>query len=79
MKDNPLNRLKVLRGSQLPHAKLTEHDVALILGLIARRQDLLRKSRELSNVKIAEKFGVSHYCIDKISAGEAWIHVQGAA
>lgn len=75
MIDDPLNRNKVRRGSQLPHAKLTESDVRLIRELIAHREKLRAEVSTLTNQCIAEKFNVHHRTIDKISAGETWIHV----
>lgn len=75
MIDNPLNRLKVKRGSQLPHAKLTEVDVEQIRALVAHRERLLREARTLRNADIAEKFGVHLRTIEKITGGYAWTHV----
>lgn len=75
MIDSPLNRLKVARGSQLPQAKLDEAAVALIRQLIAERDELKRQASELTNAKLAEKFGVHVRSIDRISAGESWGHV----
>jgi len=76
MIDDPLNRLSVTRGSQRYNAKLTEEDVTLIRQLIRDREHHREQLRRLTNRAIAEKFDVTHSCIDKISAGEAWIHVQ---
>lgn len=75
MKDNVLNKLHVLRGSQLPHAKLNEHDVSLIRQLITERQQAVDLARSLSNKRIAKKFGVSQRTIERISNGETWGHV----
>lgn len=75
MVDDPLNRLAVKRGSELPHAKLTEDDVRLILALVAERDELRRRAKQLTNREIAKKFGVHRRTVDKISAGETWIHV----
>ena len=76
MIDNPLNRIKVKRGSDLPHAKLSEDDVALIRKLIAVREDLKRQASELTNAKIAEKFGMHVRSIDRIAGCESWTHVE---
>lgn len=76
MKDDNLNRLKVARGSRLPHAKLTESDVSLIWQLIEHREQLKREAAQLTNAKIAEKFGVHVRTIDRVSAGENWTHVN---
>jgi hypothetical protein len=75
MIDNPLNRLKVKRGSELPHAKLTESDVLLIRSLVEHREHLKDQARMLTNQRIAEKFGVHQRTIDRITAGESWNHV----
>ena len=75
MIDDPLNRTKVKRGSELPWAKLNEDDVVLIRKLIVEREMLKAKARELTNAKIAEKFGVHVRTIDKISIGEIWGYV----
>lgn len=75
MVDDPLNRNKVLRGSQLTHSKLDENDVRNIRELIAYRENLKSEASALSNRKIAEKFGVHNRTIDRIASGENWGHV----
>lgn len=75
MIDDPLNRNKVKRGMDLPHAKLTDDDIRNIRGLIGERNKHIQKARELSNAKIAEKMGVHYRTIDRIAAGESWGHV----
>ena len=75
MKDDPLNRTKVKRGSELPWAKLDEADVALIRQLIAERTELRHRLAHMSNAAIAEKFCVHVRTIDRISTGEGWTHV----
>ena len=75
MIDDPLNRTKVKRGSELPWAKLDEDDVVLIRRLIVEREMLKAKARQLTNAKIAEKFAVHVRTIDKISTGETWGYV----
>lgn len=64
-----------VRGSAHPLAKLTEHDVALILQLAAERAELLRQARELSFRALAEKFEVSESTVQRIVYGERWGHV----
>lgn len=76
MIDNPLNRNRVKRGSDLPHAKLTEDDVRQIRGLIAYREELRARIAALTNRRIAQKFEVHHRTIDRISVGESWGHVE---
>ena len=75
MKDDAMNRTKVLRGSDLPHAKLDEHDIALIRDLVAERNRLRRRAAALSNRALAEKFGVHHRTIEKLISRETWVHV----
>lgn len=76
MIDDPLNRTKVKRGSELPWAKLTEDDVRLINELIAERNKLKAQLSALTNRAIAEKFGVHIRTIDSITGGWAWTHVN---
>jgi len=76
MIDDPLNRTKVKRGEDLPQSRLTDDDVRAIRQLISERSELLRQARELSNRKIAEKFGVHFRTIDRIATGETWGHVE---
>ena len=73
--DDPLNRLKVKRGSELPWAKLTEQDIQLIRELVEERERLKAQARALTNARIAEKFGVHVRTVDRVTAGETWGHV----
>ena len=75
MKDDAMNRLKVKRGQDLPHAKLTDDDVKMIREMIEHREELKRQASELTAAKIAEKFGVHVRTIDRVSTGENWGHV----
>lgn len=75
MIDDSLNRTKVKRGSQLSWAKLDESDVALIREMVAEREAMKAKLREVTNAKIAEKFGVHVRTIDRVTTGENWGHV----
>ncbi len=75
MRDDPLNRLRVRRGSQLPWAKLNEEKVAEINALIERREELKRELRDMTNAKIAARYGVHQRTIDRVTAGENWGHV----
>jgi len=75
MKHDPLNRTKVKRGTELPQAKLTEHDVKMINALVSDRNAALEKAKALTNAKLAEKFGVHKRTIDRITTGENWSHV----
>lgn len=60
----------------LPQAKLTDDDVRLIRQLISHREELKRQASELTNAKIAAKFGLHYRTIDRISAGDTWSHVE---
>lgn len=77
MIDDPLNRLKVRRGSQLPQAKLTEADVKEIHRMVKVREDYRAKARDLSNARIAEMFGVHRRTVEKVIQGYSWSHVDG--
>lgn len=62
------------RGSQLPHAKLTEDDVRLVRELVDERDRHKAIAAALTNRKIADKFGVHVRTIDRITAGNGWGH-----
>ena len=76
MIDDPLNRLAVKRGSDLPWAKLDEDAVTEIRRLIRQREAYRAMARALSNAAIAERFGVHRRTIENISAGHGWAHVN---
>ena len=75
MKDDPLNKLKVKRGSQLPHAKLDEDKVREILAIVERRNALKHELATLTNAKIAAMYGVHVRTVDRVTAGENWTHI----
>ncbi len=75
MIDSALNKLSVKRGSELPHAKLNEVLVRRILKTVQRRDQLKKRLAKLTNDAIAKKYGVHRRTIDRITAGENWIHV----
>jgi predicted DNA-binding transcriptional regulator YafY len=75
MKDDAMNRTKVLRGSALPHAQLDEHDVETIRALVTEREKLRRRAACLTNQALAEKFGVHVRTIERVLARETWSHV----
>ncbi len=75
MKDDPLNRTKVLRGTELPQAKLTEEKVIEIRYAIAKREAYRKIARTLTNENLAKKYGVHVRTIERISADESWTHV----
>ena len=76
MIDDPLNRTKVKRGSELPWAKLTEADVMLIRQIVAERERTKEQLRYVTNAALARKFGVHKNTIDRVSVGESWGHVD---
>ena len=75
MIDCCMNRLKVKRGSQLPHAKLNEEKVRLILDAVKERNNLKAQLANLSNQSLADYLGVSLRTVDRVTAGENWTHV----
>ena len=75
MIDDPLNRLKVKRGEELPHSKLTNDDIKLIHQAVEHRNELRKQASQLSNRSLAEKFGVHYRTIDKVTAGYSWTHL----
>lgn len=76
MIDDPLNRLDAKRGEELPQSRLTDDDVRNIRALIKHRSDLLSQAKQLTNRRIAEKYGVHFRTIDRIASGETWGHVE---
>ena len=75
MIDDPLNRTKVKRGSELPWAKLDEPDVLLIRKIVAEREKTKEQLKYVTNAALARKFGVHIRTIDRITCGESWGHV----
>ena len=76
MIDDPLNRLKVKRGEQLPHAKLRDDDVRQIRAMVNHREQLKRQASAMTNARIAQQYGVHVRTIDRITAGDAWTHIE---
>ena len=76
MIDDPMNRTHAKRGTDLPQSRLTDDDVRTIRALIEHRADLLRQAKQLTNKRIADKYGVHFRTIDRISSGETWGHVD---
>jgi hypothetical protein len=72
MRDDPLNKCRVKRGSQLPQSKLHESDVRLIRQAVAERDRLKAQLSQLSNASLAKKFDVHVRTIDRITTGENW-------
>lgn len=76
MVDDPLNRLRVKRGSELPHAKLNEKLIKKIRKTVAERERLKVVLSGMTNAAIAKEHGVHVRTIDRITAGENWHHVD---
>jgi len=75
LKDDPLNRTKVKRGSALPQSKLDEHDIKNIRQIVEDRERIKKELSFMSNAALAEKYGVHYRTIGRITAGESWGHV----
>lgn len=76
MKDCPLNRLKVKRGSALPQARLTEEEVANIRrGYNKARLTIARIQSKWTAKGIARRTGLHVRTVEKILSGETWTHV----
>lgn len=76
MVDDPLNRLKVKRGSDLPHAKLNEKLILQIREEARWRDEMREKLKQHSNAAIARRYGVHLRTIDRVLTGEGWSHVD---
>lgn len=54
------------RGESHYRCKMTDHECRLVMALVAERAELIRKARQLSDAKLAEKFDVHPHTIYKI-------------
>lgn len=75
MIDDPLNRLKVKRGSELPQAKLNDAKVEYIHATVAKRKALRAILATMTNKALAKELGVHERTVDKAVAGYSWGHV----
>jgi hypothetical protein len=75
MIDDPLNRLSVKKGQDLPHAKLTDDDVRWIRRMVERRERLREEANKLSNANLAKQLGLHKNTVGRVTAGENWGHV----
>lgn len=76
MIDDPLNRTKVKRGSDLPQARLCEESVTKARRDYERAQRLIRKIQARYSVKgLARRHGVHHRTMEKALSGETWSHL----
>jgi transposase len=66
------------RGADLPHAKLTEEQAADILSCVRQRDNMRQYIKQnLSNEALAQRFGVSLRCIERLTSRETWTHLRG--
>jgi len=63
-----------IRGERHYNAKLTDEDVRLIRKSEIERRRLREELAQLSNRALADKFGVTQRCIERV-LGEGWSHV----
>ena len=70
-------RHKAARGSDLPHAKLTESKVAEIHRAVRQRQAYRAMANTLTNANLAKRYGVHVRTIEKVVARSSWFHVKG--
>lgn len=76
MKDDPLNRLKVKRGEELPQSKMNEESVIKARRDYERAKILIKKIQSKYTSKgLARKYGIHHRTMDKILSGETWSHL----
>lgn len=77
MIDDPLNRLKVKRGMDLPQSKLNEQLVKRIREEYAMGQEEIARLRaRYSRKALAKEYGVHIKTIEKVLTYETWSHVQ---
>lgn len=76
MIDDPLNRTKVKRGSDLPQSRLCDESVTKARRDYERAHRLIRKIQARYSVKgLARRHGVSHRTMEKALSGETWSHL----
>lgn len=67
------------RGTELPHAKLTEQATIEIRALHAAKQHAIEVlNREFSIAGLSKKFGVHHRTIERVLMRETWPHTLKA-
>lgn len=77
MIDDPLNRLKVKRGSDLPQSKLNEKLVKKIREEYAEgKLEIQKLQNQFSAKGMARKYGVHVRTIEKVLSGTSWSHVE---
>ena len=77
MIDDPLNRLKVKRGMDLPQSKLNEKLVKKIRqDYREAREEIKRLQTKYSSKGLAKEYGVHVRTMDKVLTYETWRHVE---
>jgi transposase-like protein len=72
-------RIVAKRGTELPHAKLTDADIAAIRRQHARKQRLIdHLNQRYSIAGIAEHYGVHPNTIERALRHDTWAHVRTA-
>ena len=65
------------RGQQLSHSILNDEKVREARRLHEfKRQEIARLNRELSCAALANRYGVSTRCMERMLARETWTHVR---
>lgn len=76
MIDNPLNRLSVKRGSDLPQSRLDEEKVRKARRDYERARLLIQKIQARYSVQgLANSYGVHKNTMEKALSGETWSHI----
>lgn len=76
MIDNPLNRLDVRRGSELPQARLDDEKVRKARRDYERARALIRRLQAQYSVQgLADKYGVHRATMEKALSGVTWSHL----
>lgn len=76
MIDDPLNRLSVKRGEDLPQSKMTESDVIKARHDYERARLLIAKiQNKYSQKGLARKYNVHPRTMEKLLSGETWSHI----
>ena len=76
MKNDPLNRLKVKRGDELPWSKLNDEKVIKARRDHERARLLIKKIQNKYSVQgLADQYGVSKGAMEKAISGITWSHL----
>lgn len=66
---------KAVRGQDHYRARLTDDDVRALRQIAAERRELLDRLAAISNRALAEKFGVTAACVERVIYGQTWSHI----